>query len=130
MAIKMMDSSMVYAVDYDAKAQTLEVAFKRNGVFVYTGVPPVEHRRLMKSDSIGSYMRSCIIGMYPERRMCCGETEPLQPLPGTAANSPSEDGDVGEERYRRQRRVEIKSPACRDPEAMRSTYCQRGQAIR
>ena len=69
MAIKKVDSSMIYAVDYDAKTQTLEVAFKRNGVFVYTGVPAVEYRRLMRSDSIGSYMRSCIIGMYPESRM-------------------------------------------------------------
>jgi hypothetical protein len=69
MAIKKVDSSMVYTVDYDPKTRTLEVAFKRNGVFAYTGVPPAEYRRLMKSDSIGSYMRSCIIGMYPERKL-------------------------------------------------------------
>jgi hypothetical protein len=69
MAIKKVDSSMVYAVDYDPKAQTLEVVFKRTGVFAYSGVPPAEYRRLMKSDSIGSYMRSCIIGMYSERKL-------------------------------------------------------------
>jgi hypothetical protein len=60
---------MVYAVDYDVKTQTLEVVYKRTGVFVYTGVPAAEYRRLMKSDSIGSHLRSCIIGMYPERKL-------------------------------------------------------------
>ena len=69
MAIKKVNSSMVYAIDYNPKTQTLEVAFKKNGVFVYSGVPSAEYRRLMKSDSIGSYMRSCIIGMYPERKL-------------------------------------------------------------
>ena len=69
MALKKVDSSMVYAVDYDPKTQTLEVAYKRTGVFIYSGVPPAEYRRLMRSDSIGSYMRSCIIGMYRERKL-------------------------------------------------------------
>jgi hypothetical protein len=69
MPIKKVNSSMIYAVDYDAKTQTLEVAYRRNGVFSYAGVPPAEYRRLMRSDSIGSHMRSCIIGMYRERRL-------------------------------------------------------------
>jgi hypothetical protein len=69
MAIKKVKSSMIYAVDYDAKTKTLEVVFYRNGVFEYSNVPPAEYRRLMKSDSIGSYMRSCIIGTYPEQKL-------------------------------------------------------------
>jgi hypothetical protein len=69
MALKKVDSSMVYAIDYDAKTKTLEVVYRRTGVFAYTGVPAVEYRRLMKSDSIGSYLRSCILGMYPERKL-------------------------------------------------------------
>ena len=69
MAIKKVESSMVWAVDYDPKARVLEVAFKRTGVFRYEGVPPSVYRALMRSDSVGSYMRSCVIGMYPERRM-------------------------------------------------------------
>lgn len=69
MVIRKVNSKMVYAIAYDAKTKILEVAFKRNGVFTYSGVPPAEYRRLMKSDSIGSYMRSCIIGMYSERRL-------------------------------------------------------------
>lgn len=68
MAIKKVESSMVWAVDYDPKTQVLEVAFKRTGVFRYVGVPHAEYRRMMKADSIGSYMRSCIIGVYPEHR--------------------------------------------------------------
>ncbi len=60
---------MVWAVDYDSKTRVLEVAFKRTGVFRYEGVPPTVYRALMRSDSVGSYLRSCIIGMYPERRM-------------------------------------------------------------
>ncbi len=60
---------MVWAVDYDPKTQVLEVAFKRTGVFCYVGVPLTEFRRMMRSDSIGFYMRSCIIGAYPERRL-------------------------------------------------------------
>lgn len=60
---------MVWAVDYDPKSRALEVAYKRSGVFRYEGVPPEVYRQLMRSDSIGSYLRSCVIGMYPEQRL-------------------------------------------------------------
>ncbi len=60
---------MVWAVDYDPITQVLEVAFKRTGVFRYEGVPPAAYKAMMKADSIGSYLRSCIIGIYPERRL-------------------------------------------------------------
>lgn len=69
MPIRKVNSSMVWAVDYDAKRQVLEVAFKKGGVFRYTDVPPAVYRAMMKSDSIGSYMRSCIIGMYSETKL-------------------------------------------------------------
>ena len=69
MAIKKVESSMVWAIDYDPKTQVLEVAFKRTGVFRYEGVPLSEYRAIMKSGSIGSYLRSCVIGVYPERRL-------------------------------------------------------------
>ena len=69
MTVKKVQSSMVWAVDYDPKTQILEVAFKRTGVFRYEGVPPTSYKAMMRSDSIGSYLRSCIIGVYPERRM-------------------------------------------------------------
>ena len=44
MAIKKVDSSMVWAVDYDAKAQVLEIAYRRTGVYRYSGVPPEEYK--------------------------------------------------------------------------------------
>jgi hypothetical protein len=69
MAVKKVKSSMVWAVDYDPKTECLEVAFKRTGVFRYEEVPAAEYRAMMKSNSIGSYLRSCIIGVYPERRI-------------------------------------------------------------
>jgi hypothetical protein len=69
MAVKKVNSSMVWAVDYNSKTKALEVAFKRTGVFRYEGVPAAEYRAMMRSDSIGSYLRSCIIGVYPERRI-------------------------------------------------------------
>ena len=59
------DSSMVYAVGYDREAEELEVVFTRGGIWKYEKVPEKEYRRMMRSGSIGSYMRSCIIDMYP-----------------------------------------------------------------
>jgi hypothetical protein len=69
MALRKVDSSMVYALDYDPKAKTLEVVFRKGGIFLYHDVPPAEYRRMMKSGSIGSYMRGCIIGTYEEDRL-------------------------------------------------------------
>ena len=60
------DSSMVYAVGYDRDSKTLEVVFRRGGIWTYEEVPEKEYRAMMKARSIGSYMRDCIIGMYPE----------------------------------------------------------------
>jgi len=60
------DSSMVYAVGYDRESKTLEVVFTRGGVWEYSGVPERVYRDMMKSTSIGSYMRSCILDVYPE----------------------------------------------------------------
>ena len=69
MAVKKVQSSVVWEVEHDPKTRVLEVAFKRTGVFRYEGVPPAIYRAMMRSDSIGSYLRTCVIGMYPERRM-------------------------------------------------------------
>jgi len=59
------DSSMIYAVGYDEETQTLEVVFKRTGVYRYHNVPKDAYEQLMESDSKGSYMRDMIIDMYP-----------------------------------------------------------------
>jgi hypothetical protein len=63
-ALKKVDSSMVYAVGYDTATKTLEAVFRRGGIWLYHDVPKAEYQRMMKSDSIGSYLRSCIIGAF------------------------------------------------------------------
>ena len=59
------ESSMVYAIGYDRETKELEVVFTRGDIWKYRDVPEREYRSMMKSGSIGSYMRSCIIDMYP-----------------------------------------------------------------
>ena len=58
------ESSMVYAVGYDREAKTLEVVFTRGGIWEYADVPEREYKDMMQSNSIGSYMRNCIIDEY------------------------------------------------------------------
>jgi len=60
------DSSMVHAVGYDRDSETLEVVFRRGGIWAYEEVPEKEYRAMMKAGSIRSHMRDCIIGLYPE----------------------------------------------------------------
>lgn len=57
---------MLWAVYYDPRAKVLEAAFRNGGIFRYTGVPVAVYRELLRASSIGSYMRACIIGVYPE----------------------------------------------------------------
>ena len=63
------DSSMIYAVGYDEQAQTLEVVFKRSGVYRYRNVPKEVFDELMESDSKGGYLRDMIIEMYPTEKV-------------------------------------------------------------
>ncbi len=63
------ESSMVYAVGYDRESKTLEVVFTRGGIWEYEGVPESEYKNMMKSSSIGSYMRDYILDMYEEEQI-------------------------------------------------------------
>ena len=60
------NSSMIYAVGYDPEEELLVVVFTRGKIWEYEGVPKEEFENLMKSKSIGSYMRSNIIGCYSD----------------------------------------------------------------
>ena len=60
------ESSMIYAVSYDRKTRVLEVVFNSGRTYCYEGVPPKVYKELMGADSKGRYMRSEIIGMYPD----------------------------------------------------------------
>lgn len=60
------ESSMIQAVSYDPKTRILEVIFNSGRTYCYEGVPPDVYKKLMTADSKGGYMRSAIIGVYPE----------------------------------------------------------------
>ncbi len=60
------ESSMIEAIGYDAQARRLEVVFNTGRVYAYEGVPPEEYKALLAAPSKGSYMRSNIIGVYPD----------------------------------------------------------------
>ena len=55
----------VYAVEYDPRSKTLEVVFGSGKAWVYEEVPKKVYQVLIKSESIGSYMRENIIDCYP-----------------------------------------------------------------
>ena len=71
MNLKKVNSSMVYAIGYDPKLKTLEVVFRSGKAWVYEEVPKKVYQELLKSKSIGSYMRENIVDCYlsyPVRR--------------------------------------------------------------
>lgn len=55
---------MVYAIGYDSKSKTLEVVFRSGKAWVYEEVPKKVYQELLKSKSIGSYIRENIIDCY------------------------------------------------------------------
>lgn len=59
------DSSMISAFGYDEAEGILEVAFHRTGVYRYFDVPLHIFEGLRDASSKGSYIRACIIDMYP-----------------------------------------------------------------
>ena len=63
------DSSMLRTVGYDAANKELEVVFSSGAVWRYREVPRKVYRELLNADSKGSYMQSCVIGLYPEYRV-------------------------------------------------------------
>jgi len=60
------ESSMIHAVGYDAKARILEVVFNSGRTYCYEGVPPKVYKGLMAAESKGRYMRDEIIGVYSD----------------------------------------------------------------
>jgi hypothetical protein len=60
------DSSMFHAVGPDTESHELEVVFTSGKIWRYTNVPKDLYRQLLAAESKGSFMRACIIGLYPE----------------------------------------------------------------
>ncbi len=65
------DSSMLQAVGYDEENKELIAVFNSGAMWRYKGVTKKVYKELLAADSQGSYMRSCIIGMYPEYQTRC-----------------------------------------------------------
>lgn len=64
-----LDSSMLYAVGYDPKSETLEVVFNSGGIYRYSDVPSSVYDGLLASESPGRYMWTEIINLYPYERL-------------------------------------------------------------
>jgi hypothetical protein len=62
------DSSMLSAVGYDEASKELVVVYNSGATWRYGEVPKKVFKELLASGSKGSYMRSMIIGAYPEYR--------------------------------------------------------------
>ena len=60
------NSSMIAAAGYDPETYTLVVLFNNGKAYQYQDVPPEEFQGLMDAESKGKYMRSQIIGVYPD----------------------------------------------------------------
>ena len=63
------ESSMISSVGHDGAKKVLRVAFNIGAVWEYSGVPEEVYAALLAAGSKGSYMRSCVIGAYPERQL-------------------------------------------------------------
>lgn len=62
-------SSQVESVAYKAETQTLQVQFKRGGLYEYYGVPQDVHAALMASDSLGKFVAQNIKSRYRFKRV-------------------------------------------------------------
>jgi hypothetical protein len=60
------ESSMIAAAGYDSGTRTLVVLFNNGKAYQYQDVPPEVYQGLMSAESKGKYMRSEIIGTYPD----------------------------------------------------------------
>lgn len=58
------ESREIAIVGYDAKTSTLELTFRRGGVYKYFAIPESVHRALLASDSIGSFFADSIKDKY------------------------------------------------------------------
>lgn len=64
------DSSMLNAVAYDEDEKIMYAEFSNTGnVYAYYEVEKEVFEELLESDSIGGYMRSCIIGAFADGKV-------------------------------------------------------------
>jgi len=63
------DSSMLYAVGYDEEKEIMEAVYLKGGIWRYRGVPKEIYDGLIRSRSLGNYMRSEIIDCYDSEQI-------------------------------------------------------------
>jgi len=62
-------SSSLHSVGYDPRTSTLEIQFRRGGVYRYFGVSAGVYRELMSAESKGRYFARVIRSTYRYRRV-------------------------------------------------------------
>lgn len=69
MELLIVDSSVIYAVGYNAKKGDLEIQFKDGGAYLYLGVPAPIYLELMNAESKGAYFDEEIKNQFVFRRL-------------------------------------------------------------
>ena len=54
------DSAQLTSIAYDAVSETLEVEFRKGGIYQYFGVSIETHQQLLAAESIGTYFNAVI----------------------------------------------------------------------
>jgi hypothetical protein len=57
-------SNEIAVVGYSAETSTLEITFRRGGVYHYLNVPEEVHRALLQASSVGTYFAQQIKDVY------------------------------------------------------------------
>lgn len=63
------ESREIAVVGYDEGAKTLEVTFRRGGVYQYQGVSPDIHKQLMEAPSLGIFFAQNIKDCFPYQKV-------------------------------------------------------------
>lgn len=58
------NSSNLVSVGYDTVSETLEVEFKKSGVYQYYNVPEFIYEQLMQAPSLGTFFNNNIKNVY------------------------------------------------------------------
>ncbi len=61
-------SSIIRSVGHDAKTSTLAVTHHDGGVYHYEGVSASKYAKLLKADSVGSFMHEHVRGIHAHKR--------------------------------------------------------------
>ena len=63
------DSTVIYAVGYDAKKSDLEIQFMDKSVYLYLGVPATLYLGLMNAESKGTFFDAKIKNQFVFRKL-------------------------------------------------------------